>query len=106
QELWGVLLGYNLLRYQMLEMSRHCPGIYPCEMSFTACTWAILGLLNGLSLRHPGTSPNTWQNCMRQPCITCCRIGGRIGVTPERSGQKPPSIRPEIKMPVSLTDWH
>ncbi|WP_443190429.1 transposase domain-containing protein [Pseudomonas indica] len=57
QELWGVLLGYNLLRYQMLEMSRHCPGIYPCEMSFTACTWAILGLLNGLSLRHPGNIP-------------------------------------------------
>lgn len=57
QELWGVLLGYNLLRYQMLEMSRHCPGIYPCEMSFTACTWAILGLLNGVSLTHPGNIP-------------------------------------------------
>ncbi len=27
QELWGVLLGYNLLLYQMLEMSRRCPGI-------------------------------------------------------------------------------
>ena len=43
QELWGVLLGYNLLRYQMVEMSRQCPGVHPCEMSFTACTWAILG---------------------------------------------------------------
>ena len=43
QELWGVLLGYNLLRYQMIEMSRHCPGVHPCELSFTACTWAILG---------------------------------------------------------------
>jgi len=57
QELWGVLLGYNLLRHQMLEMSRHCPGIYPCEMSFTACTWAILGFLNGTSLSHPGNIP-------------------------------------------------
>ncbi|SDK12968.1 IS4 transposase [Pseudomonas indica] len=57
QELWGVLLAYNLLRYQMLEMSRHCPGIYPCEMSFTACTWAILGFLNGTSLNHPGNIP-------------------------------------------------
>ncbi len=57
QELWGVLLGYNLLRYQMVEMSRHCPGVYPCEMSFTACTWAILGLLNGTSLKHPGNIP-------------------------------------------------
>ena len=35
QKLWGVLLGYNLLRYQMVEMSRHCPGIHPCELSFT-----------------------------------------------------------------------
>lgn len=57
QELWGVLLAYNLLRWQMVEMSRHCPGVYPCEMSFTSCTWAILGLLNGLSLRHPGNIP-------------------------------------------------
>lgn len=57
QELWGILLAYNLLRYQMVEMSRQCPGVYPCEMSFTACTWAILGLLNGVSLRHPGNIP-------------------------------------------------
>lgn len=57
QELWGVLLSYKLLRYQMLEMSRHCPGIYPCEMSFTACTWTILGRLNGVSLTHPGNIP-------------------------------------------------
>ena len=57
QELWGVLLGYNLLRYQMVEMSRHCPGVHPCEMSFTACTWAILGFLNNVSLHHPGNIP-------------------------------------------------
>jgi Transposase DDE domain len=57
QELWGVLLGYNLLRYQMVLMSRQCPGVYPCEMSFTACSWAILGLLHGTSLNHPGNLP-------------------------------------------------
>jgi hypothetical protein len=57
QELWGVLLGYNLLRYQMVQMSRQCPGVYPCEMSFTACSWAILGLLHGTSLNHPGNLP-------------------------------------------------
>ncbi|MNQ48669.1 Transposase DDE domain protein [compost metagenome] len=57
QELWGVLLGYNLLRYQMVEMSRHCPGIYPSEMSFTACTWAILGLINSVSADRSGNIP-------------------------------------------------
>ena len=31
QELWGVLLGYNLLRYQMVLMSRQCPGVYPAK---------------------------------------------------------------------------
>lgn len=54
QELWGVLLGYNLLRYQMVEMSRHCLGIYPCEMSFSACTWAILGFINSVSADRSG----------------------------------------------------
>ncbi|MVW87129.1 IS4 family transposase [Pseudomonas sp. PB101] len=57
QELWGVLLGYNLLRYQMVEMSRHCPGIYPCEMSFSACTWAILGFINSVSADRSGNIP-------------------------------------------------
>lgn len=31
-----VVGGYNFLRYQMMEMSRHCPGIYLCEMSLTS----------------------------------------------------------------------
>ncbi|WP_218190792.1 MULTISPECIES: IS4 family transposase [unclassified Pseudomonas] len=57
QELWGVLLGYNLLRYQMVEMSRHCPGIHPCELSFTACTWAIPGFINGVSADRSGNIP-------------------------------------------------
>ncbi|MGV8864785.1 MAG: hypothetical protein ACOH2T_26945 [Pseudomonas sp.] len=57
QELWGVLLGYNLLRYQMIEMSRHCPGVHPSELSFTACTWAILGFLNTISVDRSGNIP-------------------------------------------------
>lgn len=57
QELWGLLLGYNLLRYQMLVMSRSCPGVQPNELSFTACTWAILHFLQTASLSHPGNIP-------------------------------------------------
>lgn len=49
-----MLLGYNLLRYQMEEMSRHCPGIYPCEMSFSAYIWAILGFINSVSADRSG----------------------------------------------------
>jgi hypothetical protein len=57
QELWGVLLGYYLLLYQMVEMSSHCPGVYPSEMSFTACTWAILGLINSVCADRSGNIP-------------------------------------------------
>ena len=57
QELGGGGLGYNLLRYQMVEMSRQCPGIYPREMSFTACTWAILGFINSVSADRSGNIP-------------------------------------------------
>jgi hypothetical protein len=34
QELWGVLLFYNLIRYQMVRMAKTLPGIYPNELSF------------------------------------------------------------------------
>ena len=27
QELWGVLLGYNIIRYQMVNMAKTIPGI-------------------------------------------------------------------------------
>lgn len=57
QELWGLLLAYNLLRYQMVEMSRHCPGVEPRQMSFTSCTWAILGFINGISIDRSGNIP-------------------------------------------------
>lgn len=57
QELRGVLLGYNLLRYQMVQMSRPCLGIYPCKMSFTACTWAILDFINSVSADRAGNIP-------------------------------------------------
>ena len=42
QELWGVLLCYNLIRYQMVRMAKTLPGIYPNELSFTLCANAIV----------------------------------------------------------------
>lgn len=44
QELWGVLLCYNLIRYQMVRMAKTVPGIYPNELSFTLCANAIVSL--------------------------------------------------------------
>ena len=44
QELWGVLLCYNLIRYQMVRMAKTLPGIYPNELSVTLCANAIVSL--------------------------------------------------------------
>ena len=35
QELWGVLLGYNIIRYPMANMAKTIPGIHPNQLSFT-----------------------------------------------------------------------
>ncbi|STV71818.1 Uncharacterised protein [Klebsiella michiganensis] len=35
QELWGVLLAYNLVRYQMIKMAGHLKGYWPNQLSFS-----------------------------------------------------------------------
>ena len=59
QELWGILLTYNLVRYQMVKMSQHLQGeYYPCELSFTGMLAQIFRLLIGLPYTHsPGAVP-------------------------------------------------
>jgi IS4 transposase len=57
QELWGILLAYNLVRYQMTQMAAILPGIYPNELSFSSCYWAVVNTLCTLSLTSPGTIP-------------------------------------------------
>ncbi len=59
QELWGILLTYNLVRYQMLKMSQHLQGeYYPCELSFTGMLAQIFRLLIGLPYTNsPGAVP-------------------------------------------------
>ncbi len=56
QELWGILLGYNLLRYQMIQMAR-AVDVEPNRLSFSGCSAAIIQLLSSLSLNHPGNLP-------------------------------------------------
>ena len=35
QERWGVLLGYNLVRYQMIKMAGSLKGYWPNQLSFS-----------------------------------------------------------------------
>lgn len=59
QELWGILLGYNLLRYQMVIMASKIKGLQANQLSFTACSLAIINFFYTLSLNSAGKIPRT-----------------------------------------------
>lgn len=58
QELWGILLTYNLVRYQMVKMAFSLKGDYlPYQLSFSGSVTEILRLLIGLPWSSPGAVP-------------------------------------------------
>lgn len=58
QELWGILLSYNLIRYQMVEMCFSLKGNYlPYQLSFNGAIAHIMRLLVGLPYSSPGAIP-------------------------------------------------
>lgn len=58
QELWGVLLTYNLVRYQMVRMAFHLKGDYlPYQLSFSSAITEMMRLLITLPWASPGTVP-------------------------------------------------
>jgi len=58
QALWGILLTYNLVRYQMVKMAFSPKGDYlPYQLSFSGSLAEILRLLIGLPWSSPGAVP-------------------------------------------------
>ena len=58
QELWGVLLAYNLVRYQMARMAFELKGDYlPYQLSFSGTISEITWLLITLPWASPGKVP-------------------------------------------------
>ena len=58
QELWGILLSYNLIRYQMVELSFSLKGNYlPYQLSFKGTLAHVISLLVGLPYSTPGAIP-------------------------------------------------
>jgi hypothetical protein len=58
QELWGILLTYNLVRYQMASMCHQLKGDYlPYQLSFNGSLSHVLRLLVGLPYSTPGAIP-------------------------------------------------
>ena len=66
QELWGILLAYNILRYQMVIMAKTVAGIKPNQLSFTTCSLAIINLLLSMSLNSAGTIPRKLEDLQAQ----------------------------------------
>lgn len=57
QELWGVLLAYNLLRFQMAQMAYSLKGIEPNELSFTQAAAFLIKELTLMPAVAPGRIP-------------------------------------------------
>lgn len=56
-ELWGVLLAYNLVRYQMIKMAGHLKGYWPNQLSFSESCSLVMRMLMTLQGASPGRIP-------------------------------------------------
>ncbi len=67
QELWGVLLTYNLVRYQMVKMAFELKGDYlPYQLSFSGSISEITRLLITLPWTSPGKMPGELRTLYEQ----------------------------------------
>lgn len=57
QELWGVLLSYNLIRFQMAKMAHSLKGVMPYQLSFNRASAYIIHELTMLPFVSPGKIP-------------------------------------------------
>jgi putative transposase len=62
QELWGVLLAYNLVRYQMIKMASTLKGYWPNQLSFSESAAWVMKLLWTLEGALPGRIPELVKN--------------------------------------------
>lgn len=64
QELWAVLLAYNLLRFQMGQMAYSLKGIEPNELSFSQATAFIIKELTLMPAVSPGRIPEVLRDML------------------------------------------
>ena len=57
QELWGVLLAYNLIRYKMLLMAKSLSSVHPNQLSFRDAASYIIFKLTQPPSQTPGNVP-------------------------------------------------
>ena len=65
QELWGLLLAYNLIRAAMTEAAK-LKGIWPNQLSFSGCSSAVVAFLLTTVLTTPAKLPVLYHNLINQ----------------------------------------
>ena len=65
QELWGLLLAYNLIRTAMTEAAMR-KNIWPNQLSFSGCSNAVVAFLLTTALTSPGKLPVLRENLINQ----------------------------------------
>ncbi len=105
QELWGILLTYNLVRYQMVKMAFSLKGNYlPYQLSFSGSLTEILRLLIGLPWSSPGAIPGHLKHFYSNAAM--------LKLPPRRERKYEREVRPKKPkypfktMPVTLSDRH
>jgi putative transposase len=66
QELWGVLLAYNLVRYQMIKMAGTLKGYWPNQLSFSDSCGMVMRMLMTLQGASPGRIPELMRDLESQ----------------------------------------
>lgn len=101
QELWGVLLSYNIIRFQMVRMAKTRPGLYANQLSFTTCATAIIHLIYGFWLEAAGTVPRRIDHLLAETEQHMLPIRREDRVYPRWVRAKPKKYPTKRKMPVS-----
>lgn len=57
QELWGLLLAYNLIRYKMVLMAKSLKSVFPNQLSFRDASSHIIHKLTLMPIYAPGNVP-------------------------------------------------
>ncbi|WP_281561751.1 IS4 family transposase [Thalassomonas sp. RHCl1] len=66
QELWGVLLCYNLIRQGMTASANKLNSVWPNQLSFTSCSMAITQFFATIPLTSPGNIPKHYESLLNQ----------------------------------------
>jgi len=66
QELWGILLAYNLIRGAMTAAASKLDSVQPNQLSFASCSMAVTQFFATIPLISPGNIPKHYLLLLEQ----------------------------------------